>query len=301
MDEAQRRAGLAGFADLLAGDQIPGTRPYQEDCFRLTGFPAGDPDGCDLLMVLADGMGGHRGGAEASRLAVSSVVETFRQATGGVAARLRASLDTANATVGARAAERAHYAGMGCTLVACAVTDDEVARWISVGDSPLWHLRPDPSGDRRDDAPGGMNRLNADHSMRPVLQKLVRLGRMTAEEARGAANQLRSAVTGEDLTLVDEGGAVRLDAGDRVLLASDGLETLANGEIERRCRGGGAADVVADLLRAVEATARPSQDNTTVVVYRHVAAAGVRQRFERLTAPTRPTGRRRDRRHRALA
>ena len=169
-------AGLQGFADLLAGDQIPGTRPYQEDCFRLIGFPERDPDGCDLLMVLADGMGGHRGGAEASRLAVSSVVETFRQATGGVASRLRTSLEAANAAVGRHAAEHVRYSGMGCTLVACAVTEQEVLQWISVGDSPLWHLRDEENGAGRVDRDGGMNRLNADHSMRPVVQELVRLG-----------------------------------------------------------------------------------------------------------------------------
>ncbi|MDE2905109.1 MAG: protein phosphatase 2C domain-containing protein [Acidobacteriota bacterium] len=290
----RERAGLPGFADLLAGDQIPGARRYQEDCFRLAGFPEPDPDGCDLLMVLADGMGGHRGGAEASRLAVSSVVETFRQATGGVAARLRASLDAANAAVGRYAAEDARYAGMGCTLVACAVTDDETAHWISVGDSPLWRLHADQEGAGRDDGAGGMVRLNADHSLRPVLQDLVRLGRMTAEEAGGAAHQLRSAVDGDELTLVDEGTAGRLGTGDRIVLASDGLETLPDGEIQRLCGGHRtAAAVVADLLQAVEAAGRPSQDNATVLVYQHAGATGVRRRFERLTAPTHPVGRRR--------
>ena len=277
-------ADLPGMADLFAGDQIAGGREYQEDDFRITGFPDGDPDGCDLLLVLADGMGGHRGGARASRLGVSTFVDTFRPAVGGVVARLRTSLDAANAEVGRCAAEDRRYAGMGCTLVACVVTDAAAAYWISVGDSPLWCLRSDGDG-------GGMDRLNADHSMRPVLDEAVRRGRMTSEEAGGgAAQQLRSALTGEDLTLVDDPAApVRLGIGDRILLASDGLETLATDEIYRLCGGRRTPGaIVSDLLQAVEAANRPSQDNATAVVYRHLAPSAVRRRVERLTAPTRP-------------
>ena len=285
----QGRTSLPGFEHLLAGGQIAGTRPYQEDDYRVTAFPDRDPDGCDLLMVLADGMGGHQGGAEASRLAVSSAVERFREATGGVTARLRASLNAANAAVGRDAADP-RYAGMGCTLVACVVTDDEMVHWISVGDSPLWHLRVNGSRDA-----GAMHRLNADHSMRPVLDDLVRLGRMTLEEAeKGGGNQLRSAVTGEELTLVDAGAApVRLSSGDRIVLASDGLETLSQEEILSLSGGRRtSAAIVSDLLEAVEARNKPSQDNATVVVYRHFAAAALRRRFGVLTAPTRPVGRR---------
>ena len=277
---------MQGFADLLAAGQIAGTRPYQEDDYRLTGFRKPDPDGCDLLMVLADGMGGLRGGAEASRLAVGSCVDTFRRETGGVAARLRASLDAANAAVGQYGKEHAGYAGMGCTLVACVVTADEVLHWISVGDSPLWRLR---AGDGND---GGIERLNADHSMRPVLEEQVRLGRMTAEGARkaGTAHELRSVVMGEALELIDEGTLpVRLGEGDRIVLASDGLETLPEEQIGRLCGGDRrSAEVVSALLAAVEAEGRGSQDNATVLVYRHVSAAAVRRRFERLAAPTQP-------------
>ena len=284
-------AQLQGFSHLADGAQIAGARPYQEDDYRITGFREKDPDGCDLLLVLADGMGGHRGGAQASRLAVSTFVDTFGREGGGVAARLRASLEAANAAIGRYVEENRHYAGMGCTLVGCVVTDAAEARWISVGDSPLWLLRAGRDGDG-----GGLERLNADHSMRPVLADLVRLGRMTPEEAReGGPHQLRSAVIGEELKLVDEDRPpVRLAGGDRIVLASDGIETLAEAEIRRL---GGESRMptvaVADLLGAVERKKEPSQDNATVVVYRHVAAAAVTRKFERLTAPTRPMAPRR--------
>lgn len=284
-DEPDGR-GLRGCGDLVSGGRITGSRPYQEDDFGVTGFGGRDAHGCDLLMVLADGMGGHRGGAEASRLAVAAGVETFRRTPGGVAARLRAALDEANEAIGLRAAEQRRYAGMGCTLVACAVTGDGAAHWISVGDSPLWRLRA---------GGGALDRLNADHSMRPVLEGLVRTGRVAADEIdEGAFHQLRSAVTGEEMPLVDEGAdPVRLDVGDRLVLASDGLETLPDEEIGRLGGGDRTADLlVSDLLAAVEAAGAPRQDNATAVVYRHAGAAAVRRRFERLTARTRPMARR---------
>ena len=280
-----------GFDQLLAGDQIAGAREYQEDDFEIVRFPDGDPDGCDLLMVLADGMGGHRGGARASRLAVSTFAVEFRNASGGVKDRLRLSLEAANSEIGRVAVGDARYSGMGCTLVACVVTEDGAAQWISVGDSPLWRARGGEDGDD-----GAMDRLNADHSMRPVLQELVRLGRMTPEEAQGGGgHELRSALTGEDLPLVDEAAEpVTLGIGDRIVLASDGLETVPEEEIGRLCGGGRTpALVVSELLLAVEAAERPSQDNATVVVYRHVEAGAVRRRSDRLTAPTRPIGRQR--------
>ena len=264
------------LGDLVASDQIAGRREYQEDRCALAAYPDGDPDGCDLLLVLADGMGGHRGGAEASRLAVDAAIRTFEKATGGISSRLRAALDAANTRIGDRAARDPACRGMGCTLVLCVVTEREKAHWISVGDSPLWRLR---SGGDGDESTGGMDRLNADHSMRPVFERLVGRGLMTPDEAAGGAHQLRSAVTGGDLHLVDE-GAEALRRGERIVLASDGLETLPEDEIRRLASGSGEATrIVAALLRAVEERADPRQDNATVVVYHHQAAGALRERF----------------------
>ena len=269
---------MLGLSDLLAGGQIAGTRRYQEDDFRILAFRERDGAGCDLLLAVADGMGGHRGGARASEVAVTAFAGRFTTAAGGLKARLRSGLEAANAAVGAAAAEPG-YAGMGCTLVACAVAGDDW-RWISVGDSLLWLLGDD-----------GLQRLNADHSMRPVLEDLVELGRMTREElaADPSAHQLRSALTGEEMTLIDEGDPPRgLRVGDRIVLASDGLGTLAADEVAQACAADAqASDAVEELLRRVEAAGRSSQDNATVVVYRHGRPGAIRRRFAELEAPTR--------------
>ena len=62
-------------------------------------------------------------------------------------------------------------AGMGATLVAAQVRGDEV-RWISVGDSPFFLV-----------SAGSIERLNADHSMAPQIDALVKRGVLTADEA----------------------------------------------------------------------------------------------------------------------
>ena len=168
---------------------------------------------------------------------------------------------------------------MGCTLVACAVVGDE-CDWISVGDSLLWSL----AGEE-------LLRLNADHSMRPVLENLVADGRMTPEELAKdrSVHHLRSAVTGEELALVDTGnGPRRLSVGDRIILASDGLLTLSTPEIARVCEGRAtAAGAVSTLLQRVEHAGRSNQDNTTVIVYRHARSRSIRARVRELEAPTR--------------
>ena len=270
----------AGFEDLLGFGQRKGGRAYQEDDMRIA-YSGKD---ADVLLILADGMGGHQGGSVASHLAVQTFAETFGTADGGVAVRLRASLDAANAAVGRRADEDADCWGMGCTLVACAVTPDERAHWISVGDSPFWLLRVRAEGEE-----AIMRRLNDDHSMRPVLEDLARAGRIAPEEVGKGSHQLRSAVMGEPLAMVDEGRRIRLEKGDRLLLASDGLETLPETEIARVCRlEGTAATAVSILLDAIDEAARPGQDNVTAILYEHAGSRAVPNRHERLTTDTKP-------------
>ena len=83
---------------------------------------------------------------------------------------------------------------------------------------------------------------------------------------------LRSAVTGEDLELVDVSRhPLTLEAGDYVILASDGLHTLDQMEVQRIVAAyakDGAEAVASALIRAVESIRDPHQDNTTVMAVR---------------------------------
>ena len=244
-----------------AGDQIQGGRDYQEDEFAITLLTGDSSDGDRLLLVLADGMGGHAGGAVASQTVVRAFWDGFRQPATDVAANLNAGVSAANEAVRTKQQTDPTLSEMGSTLVAALVRDGHLY-WASVGDSLLWVFRN-----------GELKRLNADHSMRPLLLDLVELGRMTEEEVRNdpRVHQLRSAIMGEDIPLIDiAANGYPLETGDVVLLASDGLETLAEAEMEALLtqHGNDAQDLVAALLEAVTEAGKAHQDNTTVLAYR---------------------------------
>lgn len=221
------------------GAQHQGARPYQEDSWDLRHLANGS-----VLAVLADGMGGHVGGAVASKLAVDAA--TLIVAGGG---SLRDGLDAANRAIGDRIANDPKLESMGATLVIALVTGDEL-HWVSVGDSPLYRVLD-----------GAIERLNADHSMAPQIDALVARGVITA--AQGARHPgrhtLREAVMGNPLTLVDRGSR-RLEAGVVLLLCSDGVESLDHSRIAAE-----AAKRAQTLVDAVLAVGAPHQDNVTVI------------------------------------
>ncbi|MEO1206540.1 MAG: protein phosphatase 2C domain-containing protein [Pseudomonadota bacterium] len=215
-----------------------------------------------LLAVLADGMGGHAGGALASRTVCEVFFETLDASSGPLRDHLHGALVAANTAVAEKVESDPVLSGMGSTVIGVAFSDLGVD-WVSVGDSPLLLYRR-----------GEIALLNEDHSLAPELDRMAEAGLMSQEEALRdpRRHMLRSAVTGDDLELVDQSRmSLQLEAGDYVVLASDGLQTLEASEIERIISGyggDGAAAVANALIRAVEAVRDPHQDNATVVVVR---------------------------------
>lgn len=222
------------------GGQHQGARPYQEDSWRLVTLGDGS-----LLAVVADGMGGHAGGAVASQLAVDAFIHAVEQGGG-----LEDGLRDANQAVGRGALARHELTGMGATLVAAQLRGDEV-RWISVGDSPFYLIES-----------GKLVRLNADHSMAPQIDALVARGMLSAEDAEHhpGRHTLREAVMGEPLTLIDRGSR-RLGPDARLLVCSDGVHSLNSEQLLAQ-----ASLPVDRIIAAVLATAKAHQDNITVVI-----------------------------------
>ncbi|WP_120634891.1 PP2C family serine/threonine-protein phosphatase [Ruegeria sp. EL01] len=248
---------------IISGKQSLGQRENQEDAFEIVYQNERDPKS-DILMLVADGMGGHAGGEVASNLALTAFKTHFVE--GSVAPRprdrLQDALTTANDALRQRIATQSDLKGMGCTLVAALKLGDRLV-WVSVGDSSLFLLRD-----------GRLKRLNADHSLYGELLQMVAAGQITQEEADGnpRRNALRSALMGDQISLTDV-NAIGLKPGDVVLACSDGLDTLTQSEITAILQRGKTRDmrgVASDLLNAVEAKGKPKQDNTTVVVYAHV-------------------------------
>lgn len=244
-----------------------GAREHQEDSHLLR---APNGDGADLC-ILADGMGGHAGGAVASRIAVEAFDAVYtKSAHARLPDRLKLALDAANQAIGERAAADPSLSGMGCTLVGAVKTRSHIS-WISVGDSPMWLLRG-----------GGVKRLNSDHSVKGRLEKQLRRGEIdqAAFDAHGGKQALTSAVTGRPIPEVDLRQEA-LQSGDRIIIASDGVETLRLGEIaELSGRCGSAQALASALVEALKAKAEPHQDNATVLVLDHVNGDAPRRGFD---------------------
>jgi protein phosphatase len=242
-----------------------GARSGQEDAFRLwpaegVAQPEGENGG--LLAVLADGMGGHTGGAVAGETACSTFADVFATTETPFDQRLQSALQASNEALAKEVEQNSALRGMGCTLVA-AWMDTLGVRWASVGDSLLLLYRfPD------------VIRLNADHSLGSFLDEQVRQNRITASEAKQHHNRnaLRSALTGSKIDLIDlRSEPLELRAGDWILLASDGICSLEGDEIadivynHRQATPEQMAD---GLIAAVGRKAVAGQDNTTVVAVR---------------------------------
>jgi serine/threonine protein phosphatase PrpC len=234
-----------------------GARSGQEDYALFTTGRAGT----DLLAVLADGMGGHSAGEVASKKAVDTFYATFSvHPAVSVPAKLGAALNQAKTDLDKSIKDSPALSGMGCTLVGAHIGPLGL-QWISVGDSPLFLYRS-----------GKLQRLNADHSMVPVIEEALREGKISKQEALSHPDRhaLRSAISGDDLVLIDTSSApLALRKGDVVVLASDGLLTLSEAEIVKVIKGhrkGTAQSLVNALINAVLAKKLPKQDNTTIQI-----------------------------------
>jgi serine/threonine protein phosphatase PrpC len=244
------------------GRQALGAREQQEDSFRIIAQNEADA-GTDLLILVADGMGGHVGGAVASRLVVDVFEDHYikRSRNPKPVARMTEALEVVNAALRERVAKEPSLAGMGSTLVAAMKLGNKLY-WLSVGDSVLYLLRD-----------GQLRRLNADHSVYGELLEHVREGRLTLQEADNhpRRNALRSAIVGDKIAMIDT-NVIELQRRDLLVVASDGLDTLSDqqiAEIVLNPNRRAPQELTADLLNAVEAVGKPRQDNVTVVLYRY--------------------------------
>jgi PPM family protein phosphatase len=211
----------------------------------------------DMLLVVADGMGGHQAGEIASSLAVEQVVE-FCESTPAsspdLETTLRRAIARANETIRQAAAENRALDGMGTTLTAALVRDDGLYLG-HVGDSRLYLLRK-----------AAIYQLTQDHSW---VAREVREGRLTAMEAERHPERhvLLQAVGGSSQVTADT-AAYTLESGDVLLLCTDGLSNLVDGQELIAVTREFAQPVVAAERLVALANERGAPDNVTAVVAR---------------------------------
>ncbi len=262
----------------ISGSQIDGARDYQEDAFLITNLSDAGDGAQKSLVICADGMGGHAAGNVASNMAIQAFnrhfsgldnsQEIYQLLTDGVA--------KANYSIAETVKETAALKGMGCTLVAAFLEKNHLW-WASVGDSHLYLLRN-----------GELKKKNADHSYGGFLDRMAAHGKPMEPEPGFARNMLMSALTGDDIADLDcPHTPLELIPGDRIIISSDGLDTLSAGKIiHYASEAASAKECVDALLQAVKDAAMPRQDNTTVIVVdvfdKNAAAAEPEPEFEEI-------------------
>lgn len=205
------------------------------------------------LFVVADGMGGAQAGEVASRIAVESFQPGLPESPEPELA-LAALARSANSRIHDLAEQHAEQAGMGTTLTAVYVGEEEVSI-AHVGDSRAYCLRD-----------GELLRLTDDHSL---VDELMRQGRLTPEEA--LEHPQRSVITralGPESTVEVDTRSFRARDGDVYLICSDGLTTMLPDEqiCELLLENARLADAGRSLIAA--ANAAGGRDNITVVLLR---------------------------------
>ena len=198
-----------------------------------------------LLVAVADGMGGAAGGEIASKTAI----DTASAVGGSAAIRVQA----ANLAVLDEASRRPRLTGMGTTLTLAIIDPNGTVDIGHVGDSRAY-LRRD----------GELRKVTSDHS---YIGEMMAAGRLTPEEAKN--HPYRSVVTravGLESSVEVDTTELELQAGDRLLLCSDGLSSMVDdGAIAEILDG---RDDPAEAARALveAANAAGGDDNITVVI-----------------------------------
>jgi|SRR5580658_885412 serine/threonine protein phosphatase PrpC len=236
------------------------------------------------IFVVCDGMGGQQAGELASKIAVDTVLDYFRQnaldvtPVGGTAfegvseraAGLGNSIQLANQAIHEAAARDLRHAGMGCTIVAVLVKDDFFSI-ANVGDSRIYLIRGNT-----------LVQLTNDHSL---VMEQVRRGLMTMEEAATSkAQNVIVRALGIDDSVEPDLEDHQLAAGDVLLLCSDGLSRYVKDEKMIEAAAKESLDqACADLIDA--AKTGNSDDNITCVLLRAVHPSWRDRLFGRLSGP----------------
>jgi PPM family protein phosphatase len=221
-----------------------GRRSANQDGVIITDLPGGQE-----LIAVADGMGGHAGGAIASATALQVLTKELSSGCD-----LAQAVRLANAAIFHESHNQPEYLGMGTTLVAL-LRNGESYLVANVGDSRAYRLDP-----------GGLRQITEDHSF---LAEALRSGVAAAEAEKSPwRNAVTRSVGTEPEVEVDCFGPFSALEAHTVLLCSDGLYKTISDAVLAELAGNGQKPAEVAKALAEAAFERGSDDNITVALVR---------------------------------
>jgi len=220
--------------------------------------------GNTVVLILADGMGGHPRGELAAQVLIDSITRSIRRIPLPVASPenfLRQSLKIAHHEVVEAGLKETPPIHPRTTAVVCLIQDDH-AWWAHLGDSRLYHLRGREIATR-----------TRDHS---YVEELMQKGKISQSEIdrHPMRNTVTQCIGGEQPPLVPELGGAQLEPGDLLLLCSDGLWGAIDDSIMTTNLDQESVDEAAESLASrAEAASYPYSDNISLITFRYLAPA----------------------------
>jgi serine/threonine protein phosphatase PrpC len=205
-----------------------------------------------LLFIVADGMGGHTGGKEASQSAVDIISqEYFSFESDVISVCLRYAFKSANFKIHQSSTGDIEYQKKGTTSTALVLCRDS-AYIAHVGDSRLYKVTNDK-----------IEQITNDHTH---VEEMLRKGILSKEEAENHPSKsvLVRALGIEPDVEVDIIEKIPVKSGETFILCSDGLAKVNKEEIKEIASGNSPADICNELIRM--ANDRGGKDNVTVQV-----------------------------------
>ena len=239
-----------------------GARQEQEDAFGFAGFDArgqAGPDG--VLAVVADGMGGLSEGRAASQGAVSGFLAAWAGQSPDLAVteRLLGAITAANQVVHNLARATAGEGEVGTTLVAAAIHQGHLF-WISAGDSRLYLYRA---------ADGSLTPCNEEHNLALQLWRQAPADGPTPDwiEDHPQRDALISFLGLAEIPEIDRNlRPLALEAGDRLLLCSDGVDGVLSPDELKEGLDADPQTAAEGLIARLQGLQRRYQDNATVAI-----------------------------------
>jgi serine/threonine protein phosphatase PrpC len=241
-----------------------------EDSYEIASFTISKDDKTPVLVaVIADGIGGHKAGEIASKIAVATIISAIAESDGSDPIWiLKSAMLEANHSVTAEAGDDDSRQGMGSTVV-CAMVIDQALYIATLGDSRIYLIRDQ-----------AVQQLNIDHTW---VQEALDSGIINEEEAKnhprrhlirsylGSADPIKPDLRlyldlNENQEQAKANQGLPLVPGDRVMLCTDGLTDLvADEEFLEILESGGSEDERLNKLVDL-ANLRGGHDNITIIL-----------------------------------